>query len=534
MISVVAVAAQRWRVPYTVILVLTGLATGAILRNVRLVDFDGLAALAQIQLTPRLVLNLLLPALIFEATLHIEARALRQTLVPIALLAIPGVALTAGLVGLLIAFGIGLDWQTAFLFGALIAATDPIAVLSIFRRIGAPRELELLVEGESIFNDGTAVVLTNVLKTAIIAGSFSWLNGGLEFVGVVAGGVIIGLIAGAIVVRVLSTVNDHLIEITLTTILTYGTFLIAESLHVSGIIAVTSAGLVLGNIGARYYMSPTTRLALLNFWEYAAFLINSVIFLLIGLQINLLELLQKPLPLLIAVVAVLLARAVVVYGLGLTILPFVKKLPTTWLHAVYWAAPRGAVSLAIVFALPVELPARNLLIDLTFGVVLFTLLLQTLTMETLLRRLGITGVDAEKQLYLTSRAKRLILIALTRELEKLKSEAALSPKIYEQISRDYRREAVRLDRELEKFYQQRGELIDEEAQRVLAHLLRIERTTLLDLQRNGMIDNRAARKLLERIDAQLIKLDDDNTSSTALEDAVLTGEEGTLAPLIKG
>ena len=160
-ISAVAAVTRYLRVPYPVALVITGLGAGALLRAAPSVLGD--LALDQVQLTPRLVLTLLLPALLFEATLHIEARTLRRSLVPISLLAIPGVVLASAIVGALMPWGVQLDWGTALLFGALVAATDPVAVLAIFKRIDAPRELELLVEGESIFNDGTAVVLANIL-----------------------------------------------------------------------------------------------------------------------------------------------------------------------------------------------------------------------------------------------------------------------------------------------------------------------------------------------------------------------------------
>lgn len=531
LISAVAAATRYLRVPYPVALVLTGLAAGALLRGFPSVVGD--IALNQIQLTPRLVLTLLLPALLFEATLHIEARALRQTLVPISLLAIPGVVIAAGIVGALVHWGVELDWGTALLFGAVVAATDPIAVLAIFRRIGAPRELELLVEGESIFNDGTAVVLANILKGAVVAGTFSFAGGSLEFLLVVGGGILVGVVTGAIVVRLLSSLDDHLIEITLTTILTYGTYLLAEAFHVSGVIAVVTAGLVLANVGARHHMSPTTRLALLNFWEYVAFLVNSVIFLLIGLQVNLTELSQALLPLAVAIVAVLLSRGVVVYGLGLTVLPLVRRLPREWLHAIFWAGPRGAVSLAVVLALPPELPARPLLINLTFGVVLFTLLTQTLTMEWLLRRLGITGADAQHRAYLARRAQRLMLVAAERELERMAREATVSPRVHEHLAANYKTATRFIEAQLEAMYRDQEALVAEELRATREHLLRVERTTLLDLQRSGMIDPDTAQYLLEAIDTRLLALPEESNAEVLGEPALpelepaLSGEEGT-------
>ncbi len=306
-ISAVGIATRSLRFPYPIALVIMGLLLGELIR--RPLPFLQDVPLDDVRLTPHLILVLFLPPLLFEATLHIEAGALRKRLLPIALLAVPGVLLTAGIVGGLVHWLIGFDWPTALLFGAIVAATDPIAVLAIFKRLGAPHDLELLVEGESLFNDGTAVVLSRIFLAAILAGRFDPVRGILDFVVVVGGGLLVGIIAGAAVSRLTATIDDHLIEITLTTILIYGTFVAAEVLHVSGVIAVVTAGLVLANVGVQHATSPTTRLALLNFWEYVAFLINSAIFLLIGLQVNLRDLAGDLLPVVVAIGAVLLAQA---------------------------------------------------------------------------------------------------------------------------------------------------------------------------------------------------------------------------------
>src|ERR687886_1180589 len=280
-ISVVGIATRRTRFPYPIALVITGLLLGELTRQP--LPFVQDLRLDQIQLTPHLILVVFLPALLFEATLHIEARRLRRWLLPIGLLAVPGVVITAGIVGALMPWSVRLDWPTALLFGAIVAATDPIAVLAIFKRLSASRDLELLVEGESLFNDGTAVVLSRILIAAVAAGHVDIGGGIYNFVLVVGGGVVVGTLTGLLASRITATIDDHLIEITLTTILAYGTFVTAEVLHVSGVIAVVAAGLVMGNVGTQRGMSPTTRLALLNFWEYVAFLLNSAIFLVIGL-----------------------------------------------------------------------------------------------------------------------------------------------------------------------------------------------------------------------------------------------------------
>jgi CPA1 family monovalent cation:H+ antiporter len=501
-ITAVGIATRSSRVPYPIALVITGLALGALLRSplpfVRDLNLD------QIHLTPHLILVLFLPALLFEATLHIEATTLRKTLVPIGLLAVPGVLLTAAIVGALIHWGIGLDWPTALLFGAIVSATDPIAVLAIFKRLGVPHELEVLVEGESLFNDGTAVVLSRILLGIVLAGSYSIRSGVLNFFVVVGGGLLIGSLAGMLFSRLTARLDDHLIEITLTTILTYGTFIVAEALQVSGVIAVVAAGLVLGNVGARRGMSPTTRLALLTFWEYVAFLLNSAIFLLIGLEVDLGSLFGDLLSAFIAIAAVLLARAVVVYGIGLIVLPLPPVLPRRWLHVLFWAGLRGAVSLAVVLSLPFDLPARPLLLNLTFGVVLFTLLAQGLTMGPFVQRLGLSEADPHRHAYEIRRTKLMLLRAAWRELRRLEDDAVISPRLYAQLDAEYRAAGQQINAEIDEVYQNQSNLEAQELRTLRTQLLRIERTTLQDLQRQGLITNETVRVLAAQIDTSLI------------------------------
>jgi CPA1 family monovalent cation:H+ antiporter len=454
-ISAVGIATRWLQLPYPIALVLAGVVLGALVRN--LPFMHGLP-IERIPFTPHLILVGFLPALLFEATLHLEATTLHKTLLPIALLAIPGVLLTAGIVGALVHWGIGLDWITALLFGSIVAATDPIAVLAVFKRTGAPHELAVLIEGESLFNDGTAVVLSRILLGVLLAGTFDVGAGVLDFAVVVGGGLIVGLVAGSLMSRLLSHIDEHLIEITLTTILAYGTFVLAEALHISGVIGVVAAGLVLGNVGARYSMSPTTRLALLTFWEYVAFLLNSAIFLLIGMQVDLGGLAASALPVAVAIGAVLLARLAVVYGLGVLCLPLSPALSRRWLHVLFWAGLRGALSLAVVLSLPIDLPARPLLLTLTFGVVLFTLVVPGLTMEPLLRWLGVAQRDQRRREYQSRYAELLMVRAAWRELQRLHEDDVLSPRVYSQLDAAYRLAGRQLHDALDTLYRTHADL----------------------------------------------------------------------------
>jgi len=294
--SLVGIATSRLRLPYTVGLVLIGLALA--LRGQEPIDIP-----------PQIFLGLLVPPLIFEAAFHLRAKDLLKDLVSILALAIPGVLITTFLVGGVVAWGTGFPLSIALVFGALVAATDPVAVVALFRTLGVPKRLTVLLEGESLFNDGTAIVVFNLMIVIAVSGQFDLVSSILDFVVVAGGGLVIGFILGALISRMISFIDDALIETMLTTVLAFGSYIVAEQFHVSGVLAVVAAGLVSGNIGPRG-MSPSSRILLFNFWDYAAFLANSVVFLLIGLQINLRVLIADWQVIAWAIGSVLVARAV--------------------------------------------------------------------------------------------------------------------------------------------------------------------------------------------------------------------------------
>jgi len=260
------------------------------------------------------------------------------------------VILTTLIVAGMLVFGTYLSLASALVFGALIAATDPVAVVSLFRVLGVPKRLRVLVEGESLFNDGTAIVLYNLLLAFALTGQFSLGQGIVEFIRVSVGGVLVGLLLGWLASRLIARIDDYLIETTLTTVLAYGAYLIAEQLHFSGVLAVVAAGLVNGNIGPQG-MSPTTRIVLFNFWEYLAFLANSMVFLLIGLQVDIPTLLSAWQPILWSILGVMVARLVIVYGLDWLAGRWIDPIPPRWQHVLAWGGLRGAVSLALVLSL---------------------------------------------------------------------------------------------------------------------------------------------------------------------------------------
>jgi monovalent cation:H+ antiporter, CPA1 family len=498
-VSLVAIAVRRLRVPYTVALVVVGL----------LITFQ---QELRIDLTSELILALFVPPLVFEAAFHLRLARLWENLVPLLVLTIPGVILSTLLVGGMVAAGVGIPLSTALVFGALISATDPVAVVSMFRVLGAPKRLAVLVEGESLLNDGTAIVVYNL----VIVGAIGSLAGGAsqtepvslllaaaDFVRVAAGGAAIGFAFGWLASEVIDRVDDYLIETTVTTIVAFGSYLAAERLHISGVLAVVAAGLVVGNVSPRG-MSPTTRIVLFNFWEYLAFVANSLVFLLLGLQVNIPDVVAELGPIAVAVAAVLASRAIVVYSLAALLrLLRLQSVPLAYQHVLFWGGLRGAIALALALSLPLDLPDRDLLRVMAFGVVLFTLLVQGTTMQLLLRRLGF----AQREPSVLEFERRHALAIATRSardhLGQLHRDGLVSATTYEELSTD-------LDAQIRARAEAQSELLREnpllrvaERERAMRETLRAKRGAISALLGDGVISEQVHDELVADVDAAL-------------------------------
>ncbi len=393
--ALVTMLARRINLPYTVALVAFGIVAGAIAQPLR------------VEITPQLVLVVLLPALIFEATYQTDFGKLRPSLGGVALLAGPGVFVSAAVIAAVLHFGAGLAWQQAFVVGAMLSATDPAAVIATFKRLRSPRRLATLVEAESVFNDGTGIVIF-AIAVDFVARPVGPAEVGLTFISIVAISGALGAAAGYAASRILPTVGDHLIEVSLSVVLAYGTYLVADAFHQSGVIATAVAGIVLGSYGRRFGLSPKTEEALDTVWEFVAFLATAFIFLLVGFAIPLHSLVDVAAPIAWAVAATLVARAVIVYGLlggwrwarraesarslasasAGEVASDEMGLPLGWLHVIFWSGLRGAVSTALALSLPLDFPNRAQLQAIAFGVVLFTLVVQAPTAELVVARWG--------------------------------------------------------------------------------------------------------------------------------------------------
>ena len=383
--AAIAMLAQRLRVPYTVALVVGGLLLGTL----------RVPLLSPLQpgqrpdwLSADVILILFLPALIFEASIRFDYRKLYRDFLPLLLLVTLGVVVSAIVTGYLVSWTIGVPLLFALLFGAIISATDPISVLAIFKAQDVDARLSFVIEAESLLNDGTAVGLFQLILAAIVSASFGIAKGVGEFVLAVAGGAALGFVCGYIGSKVTSKVDDPQIEITLTTIVAYGSYLLAYNLHLSGVIATGTAGLVVGTLGAQG-MSARTRLAVESFWDYFAFIINSLVFLLIGLEVRPAALLRDWKAILAVIGAGLVSRMVVVYLLLPISNLFSEKIPFRWQHIFVWGGLRGALALALALSLDGSFPYRTQILDFTFGVVIFSILVQGLTIKPALRLLKI-------------------------------------------------------------------------------------------------------------------------------------------------
>ncbi|RME21303.1 MAG: Na+/H+ antiporter [Deltaproteobacteria bacterium] len=502
--ALVGMAARRFKLPYTVALVLAGIGLG----------FLQLPGLQGLHLTPELLMMVFLPALLFEASYHLDFRRFRREAPAILLMAVPGVVVAVVLTGVgswALLTGSGVDGFTlghGFLFASMIAATDPISVLALFKTLGVDKRLYVLVEGESLLNDGVAVVMFVIVAAVLgidaghghaphLAGAQEIAVYGIKtFVWMACGGVLVGGMVGASASLLTRTIDDKLIETALTVVVAYGSFLLAEAVQASGVLSTVAAGVVLGSFGSSFGMSAPTRVAVVDFWEFLAFFSNTFVFLLVGIELDILDLAGAMGLVLGAFVVVVAARAVVVYGaLPLTKRFRVDPIPASWGHVMVWGGLRGSLSMVLVIGLPPDFPGRGLLVLLVFGVVSMSLLVQALTMSGLLRRLGLVRSREVKLAYERARGQVLMARAALRELERRSDH--LDPSVRATLEQHYRK---KLEAARAAAIEAAGAALDaERLSEAHLHLLRVEEDALRAAVQEGVVDDEAASALLTEL-----------------------------------
>ena len=383
---VIAIASKMvTHLPYTIFLTLVGLGIGVL----------GIGPeIEETGFGHDLIFFVFLPPLLFQGAFHMNLNSLLKQFWPIVCFAVPGVIVSTLLVGGVVGWLGGISsMMVAILFGALISPTDPVSVLALFKEVGAPEDLKTIVEGESLFNDATGVVLFTILLKALMGGQgFGFGQAAYEFVKVSVGGLLLGAVLGWIVFKIMRHIEDHLLENALCLVLAYGSFWLAEGLHLSGVIGTVMAGLMIGNYGRRLSMSEKTTETVETFFESIGFLINSLLFILIGLELR-----EVPgnimwMTVFVAIAAMLIGRAAVSYSFYWLLNQVGTRRPKKWKHILFWGGLRGSIPIALLLQLPNEgvlVTWRPVLLVAGFGCVFFSLVVQGITMKPLMRKIGI-------------------------------------------------------------------------------------------------------------------------------------------------
>ena len=497
--------AKVGRFPYTIALLLAGLA----------VSILGLTI--DVELSRDLILLVLLPPLLFEGAATTDLEQFRRNLLPIVTLAIPGLIVSILLLGWVGSYAFGFPLLVALLFAAMILPTDPVSVLALFEELGVPDRLAVLVEGESLLNDGVGVVIFTALFSLVVQSQqattdFSELvsletlaDVGVEIAVASLGGLVVGVAAGYLVYRVMTTLDEHMTEIVLTLILAYGSFLLAEHyLHVSGVIATVAAGLLIGNRGAEYAMSPRTKISVFNTWDTAAFIVNTFIFLLIGAKTPIDQLLTH-LPLIaIAAVLVLAVRAVTVYPIvTLVNLRLDRPISTDYRHLMVWGGLHASIPIALVLGLPRGFPFREELRAMVFGVAAFSLVVQGLSMGRLVGALDVVTRTEAEELYQLLTGRLRAVDAALEAVGEFDRRGDLSPTVASEFREEYERERADLEDATDQLLSENPAIRSEEALLGERQVLTREKSAVMDALRTGLIGDLVGRRLLDEVDLKI-------------------------------
>lgn len=506
----VAILARKLKLPYTVALVLGGLALGAAPDVLPILSFD------QLRLTPDLLFHVFLPALLFEAAFHLSWRKFRENLKAILLLAVPGVLMAVAIGGVLAWLveplaDAALPLTVAFLFVSMLAATDPVSVVALFKELGVPKRLAVLMEGEALLNDGVAVVAFITISAVL---GLEQTHEPVTTVWVVrfllwevAIGIAVGAGIGLVVSWITTLVDDHLIEIMLTTIAAFGSYVAAESLHASFVLAVVAAGMATGNVGARFGMTPTNRIAVESFWEYVVFMANSFVFLLLGKEIALDRLAGHWLPILIAYGVLTVARAIVIGTVTAVLSRTRERLPKSWPPVLIWGGLRGSLSMVLALSLPTSFAQRGLLLDLTFGVVLISILVQGLTMSPLLRWTGVVSRDEGHAEYMRARGALRAVRAALHSLDSMLARGEIHQTTFESLRESFGGRLAALEEQMAQLEPRLSSIYGEEMRTTQLRLLDVEREAIRRAETTGVINDEVARALLKDINDRIANED---------------------------
>jgi CPA1 family monovalent cation:H+ antiporter len=452
-----------------------------------------------VDLSPGLILFIFLPPLLFEAAWNIKWSELKRDLIPIGLYAVGGVVISIAIVALGLSQLAEVPLMTALLVGASLAATDSASVIGLFRELGAGKRLTTLMEGESLFNDGASVVAFGLLVglaqgTNEFQVSTTWAH----FLAVTSIGIGVGGLIGFGLSLFTHQLNLPWVEQSLTLVAAYGTYLLVEELGGSGVIGVVTVGLILGNFGSRIGMEPRTRFVVTEFWEFLAFFVNSIVFLLIGDQIQFPRLVANLPTTAVAFGAVILARAIAIYGLGgLSNWLANSQIPSRDQTVLWWGGLRGSVSIALALSVPAALLGREEIIANVFGVVLFTLLIQGLTTKLLMEKLGLLDDQFLHQKYLEAIARRDALNQVLKHLTQLDNQPEIAPELHHYQIALVQEKINKFQQEINQLREQHPQLRDFSVKQHQEKLLDIEADTYAKFVQAGLLKNKLSPLLQE-------------------------------------
>ncbi|MGB7445194.1 MAG: Na+/H+ antiporter [Coleofasciculaceae cyanobacterium] len=498
----VALISRKFQIPYITGLVLAGLAITELLPS-------------RIGLDSSLIFNLFLPILLFEAAINTDISRLRSTIKPIAFLAGPGIIVCAGITSALLKIELSLDWIPALLAGVILSITDTALVIAVFKDLSVPHRLATLVEGESLLNDDVALVSFSLILTAYSTGSLSPLDVAQEFLFVILGGVLVGLALGYLSAGWFSQTDDPLSAILLTIAVALGAFQVGQLLEVSGVVAVVVAGLIVGNFGLPQTTSASTQVTLVSFWEVAGFVVNTFIFLLIGLEINLITLWQNLPGVFLALIALQVGRAVTVYPLLSFVRFFDRPIPWRWRHVLFVGNIKGSLSTALVLSLPADLPGREQLIAIILGIVLVSLVVQGLSLPWFLRRLKLAHHSERGQLVEQLQAQLMTGKAAQEELDSLLKSGILPKAVYEEMWAAYQVRVATSERKLREMYNQRLKTSTLKSDRtnkleaIRRQLLLAEKKALNEARRRNILSEEIVNERIKNLNEQISRLEDD-------------------------